>query len=820
MREEKESSELQAVAHVQIVRQFEGHLRLRSPAFSLCDGLLQRLIKVAFSVDGVDSVTVNTWSSSALIRHRCSEDSIRRIVTDLTNGSRPRQPRRSRLSSFLLPLRWVRGKVTFVRARENITAWEVVHSIPGRLRIAHPFLRRSPEYCACIEKALLSFPQVEAAKASSTTGTVLVLYDEDLPLDHVLTVLDEELGSAVRKKEKLEAAEEFNPLVVSSSALVLASVSEFCLPCVLPLAFGLTFYAAYPIFKQACHALMVKKKIKADILDAIVVICCLAVGQVTIGAFMVWILDVARGLLDSTVKTSRKLLSDLFGTAPRFATVVSDGKESKVPIDKVQRGDEVVVYTGEQIPVDGTVVSGDAMVDQHILTGESGPVEKTRGDGVFASTLVLAGTIFIQVEESADNASAAKIAKIITESASHQTKVQSSGERMADRMVVPTLALAAGGLASAGASASFAILNADYGTGIRVACPMAMLSCLARAAKHGIVIKKGTVLETLPSVDTFVFDKTGTLTQEMPEVTSVASYEKGVSEETVLWYAATAEQRFSHPIAKAILEAAAKSNLALPESDALKYHVGFGIEVEVNDDLIKVGSIRFMRKEGIDIPNNALNFAAEARRKGGSVILLARNKSALGLVALESSHRPEAYGVIQRLKERADTRVVLLSGDNEEPTRVLATKLGIEEYHAQMLPQDKADYVRTLQKQGQKVAMTGDGINDGIALSKADVSISLQGGSDLAMDVADVIFMDGDLAKFDLLLDISHTFNNKLRRSFLMVVVSNSICIAGALVGLIGLSSSLVFNNGINFISVLYGMSPFFVPAEDEPQPY
>lgn len=805
---------------VEVVRQFDGHLRLRCEAFAGENGFLPRFLEKVFSCKAVESVTVSPISSTALIRYNGNRRCSRQILTRITSGGRKTTSKTARPSvpSYLSALTALRGKVTFTRNPECLTAWKFVHSSLGRVRVAHPLLRMNSEYCAHAEKALLRLPEVQKVKASAATGTVLVLYGGDLRPNHIITVLDSELESITRKQPNSKQGPKTR-LAISSSALGLATVSHLWAPWAMPFSAALTFCAGYPVFKKACHAIAVKRKIKVDILDSIVVMSCLAAGQHGIAAFMVWVLDVADALLDKTSNTSRRLLSELFGKQPRFATVVVDGKETKRPLDETQRGDMVAVYAGEQIPVDGTVVSGDAMVDQHTLTGESAPVEKTKGDQAFASTVILAGKILIRVEESADNTSAAKIARIITESGNYQSKVQSTGERIADKMVVPTLALASVGLARGGTSMALAIINADYGTGIRVAAPMGLLACLARACKSGIVIKKGSALERLSSVDTFIFDKTGTLTREMPEVVSVRSFQKGVSEEQVFWYTATAEQRFSHPIARAILEHAAKLELSLPSRDGLKYHVGFGIEVNVNGDTVKVGSARFMEREGINVPIKVVSYTTEVSRKGGSVVLLGRNGDLLGAVELESSQRPEAYDLIQRLQEDSAKKVILLSGDNECATKTVAGQLGIEEYCAQMLPQEKAEYIKTLQRRGRVVAMTGDGINDGIALSQADVSISLRGGSDVATDVADVVFMDGTLRRFETLLDTADMFNKNVRRSFGLVAVSNTVCILGALGGVVGLSASVLLNNGVNFIALVYGMKPLFHPMEDANSP-
>ena len=801
---------------VRVVRQFDGHVRLHCEAFAAGHDRLPRFLKKVFSCDAVQSVTVSPISTTVLIRYNGNGRCSTQILAQFTTGGRKTTSKTARPSvpSYLPALTLLRRKVTFTRHPKGVTAWKVVHSSSGRLRLTHPLLCANSEYCAHAEKALLRLPQVHSVKASAATGAVLVLYGCDLRADQIITVLDSELESITREESKPNQGPKTG-LALSSSALALTTVSHLWMPWALPFSAALTFGAGYPVFKKACHAIAVKKKIKVDILDSIVVISCLAAGQHGIAAFMVWILDVADALLDKTCNTSRRLLSELFGKQPRFATVVVDAKETKTPLDDIRRGDMVAVYAGEQIPVDGTVVSGDAMVDQHTLTGESAPVEKTNGDRAFASTVILAGQILMSVEESADNTSAAKIARIITESGNYQSKVQSTGERIADKMVLPTLGLASVGWATGGQNMALAIINADYGTGIRVAAPMGLLACLARACRSGIIVKKGSALERLSSVDTFIFEKTGTLTREMPEVASVRSFEKGVSEEQVFWYTATAEQRFSHPIARAILEHATELELSLPSRDALKYHVGFGIEVNVNGDSVKVGSARFMEREGIHVPMDVVSYITEVSKKGGSVVLLGRNGRLSGAVELESSQRPEAYDLIQRLQKDSAKKVILLSGDNEAATKTVAGQLGIQEYCAQMLPQEKAEYVKRLQRRGRVVAMTGDGINDGIALSLADVSISLRGGSDVATDVADVVFMDGTLGQFETLIDVADMFNRNVRRSFGLVAVSNTVCIVGALGGVIGLSASVLLNNGVNLLALMYGMKPLFCEMED-----
>lgn len=333
---------------------------------------------------------------------------------------------------------------------------------------------------------------------------------------------------------------------------------------------------------------------------------------------------------------------------------------------------------------------------------------------------------------------------------------------------------------------------------------------MAITAKQGALIKEAHVLESLKDTDVVLFDKTGTLTQEVPEVSRIISADGLFEETNILLYAAAAEQKFSHPISRALLQKAEQLAMTLPPRNESEYHVGFGIKVGIYDDLVKVGSSRYIEKEEIDIPESIQKELRNTRAQGNSAILVAVNEKLVGMIEFQSSRRPEADIVIDKLRKRGIREIVLISGDHEAPTRYLAGKLGMDRYFAGVLPHEKAEYVRLLQKEGKKVIMVGDGVNDSIALSCADIGISISGASTIAVDVSDVVFMDGDLSKFDYLFDISDAFNRNVRRSFLMILIPNTLCIALAFIRLAGLSASMVLNNGFNFLSAINGMLPYF----------
>jgi len=758
--------------------------------------LFLEFVKQVFSIPGVKNVRVNPEERTASISYDSRQTGWKSIVSGIVNKST--DSKKLYISQSLISCPGLSKKgICFAQYGNLLTNWEVLHELPGRIRIKHPILFYRKGCCKDLETALLDTPGVEKAKSV-------------INRNQLIEISDIALKSIPEEAKKIEKPSiQGLPLSTLTTGLALVpGLGLYTVPLIL--------YTGWPIFKRAGQALK-RKKIKVDILDAAVIGSCLVFRQYGAAAFMVWILDVADILLDRTSQQSKGLLDKAFGQQARFAWVLKGKREIQVPIEKIDRGDVVVVSTGEQIPVDGKVKRGEGMVDQQILTGESAPVEKKLNDEVLASTVVLAGKLYVEVEKAGRETTTAKIAEIIKKSAEYKPRVMSSGERMADKAVIPTLGLAGVGMATGGSQSLMAILNADFGTGIRVAAPTAVLAHIAKAARSGIIIKKGVVLETLPEIDTFLFDKTGTLTREIPEIANIIPARKDVLEDRILAYAASAEQRLSHPIAKAILEKANQLKIRIPKRDESKYHVGFGIQSVINGDKVKVGSLRFMEKEGIEVPPFLEERLKETHNHGKTAILVSINDFLAGAIEFQPSHRAEAYDTIQKLKQRGIENLVLISGDHEAATQDTAQKLGINYYFSGVLPQEKANYVRELQKRGAKVAMVGDGINDGAALSLADISISLEGASSIAVDVADVVFMDGNLTKLDQLYDISISLKKSLNRSFKLIVVPNVICIAGALLRVVNLGMSLVLNNIFNMAATVQATVPLYRATEPIP---
>jgi heavy metal translocating P-type ATPase len=706
-------------------------------------------------------------------------------------------------------------------AAVGAVGWAVRSEVPGRLRLWHAAIGYSPAARQRMEVALLSLDGVRSYTFSRHVSTVLVRFDpRSLAGDAIREALEAALaGREAPGRGEVSADDEIDEatfnLTASTGALGLALAAGLAPP-LGPLAFLATALASLHIDRDAVEALLKERRLKVDVLDATVVTLALTYNYVLAAAFMVWVVDAADVMLARATHHSRELLTEVFGRQVRFAWLLVDGEEVKTDVVDLEPGDQVVVKAGEPIPVDGVVVAGDAMVDQQALTGEFDPAERSAGEPVFALTSVLAGRLVIEARQTGSETRAAQVVRIIEDAVEHKVRLQSLSEVFADAMVVPTLALGAVGRVFVGPGAMLAIINADFGTGIRIAGPLALFSSLSVAARNGVVVKNGGVLESLHTIDAMIFDKTGTLTEETPVVERVLSLDPAIDEDQLLSWVACAERRFAHPIARAIAGRALERGLDIPTVAEGDFHVGFGIEVRLGDAHLQVGSRRYMEREGVPIPAAVGRRVKGGLAGGGSIVYAAVDGKLTGLIELRASARPEAARIIDHLRERGIERIYLISGDNEAATRALAEKLGIDDYFAEVLPEHKARYVDELRSQGLKVGMVGDGINDSAALARADYSFSLRGAADVATDVADVVFMHGDLSRFELLFEISEGLQENVQRSFLLTLVPNSICIVGALAGVFGLGVSLVLNNVFNLVATLNGLLPMYGFADQD----
>jgi Cu2+-exporting ATPase len=548
---------------------------------------------------------------------------------------------------------------------------------------------------------------------------------------------------------------------------------------IVPLIIGTGLYLSLPIYQIAYETSVKERRLGTAHLLALYFTGMWLGGFYVVGMLGAILASLIQKITLVCEDMSRYELVNIFQQQPRSVWVLLDGTEMEIPFAQLKAGDVLVLDVGHTIPVDGVIVEGIASIDQHMLTGESQPVEKSVGDSVLASTIVLGGRIFVQVEKTGEETSAAQIGEILNRSTEFQLSMEARAMKIADRTLLPMLGLGVVSLPLVGTAGATAVLGSNFTMNMVWLRLLTMLNFLNVASKHRILVKNGDALERLKHIDTVVFDKTGTLTLEQPHVIAVHSVgERSAAE--VLTLAAAAEHRQSHPVAQAIIAAAAEQQLTLPSIDDAQYEVGFGIKVKLQGQWIAVGSRRFMEAESIAIPAAMQTLESSCSANGHSLVYLAADGELAGIMELKATTRPEAAEIVRNLHERG-LQLYIISGDSELPTKALANELGIDGYFANTLPERKADLVKQLQAEGRNVCFIGDGINDAIALKQADVSVSLSGATTAATDTAQVVLMDADLKQFITLMDLSHALDDNINKNFNTAVGFSLLSVGGVL---------------------------------------
>jgi Cu2+-exporting ATPase len=687
-----------------------------------------------------------------------------------------------------------------------------VHSIRGRvrLRIDDPALLK--QRGQAFEAFLREQAGVHDVRADPESRSVVLNFEpERLDVSRLVERIEDlspdGFPTPTTGAVEPEGGSSWIPLALSGAAVALAALGETAM---LP---WLLAGAAVPIVARAFESVASRGKLNVDTLDAAATALLVTRGQFQTAAVMVCLVSLGDFIRDLTLYRSRRAIEDLFDGKGHFAWLVRDGKKIQVAVEDVQHGDEVVVYPGELIPVDGVVRGGRAMVDQKTLTGESMPVEKEAGSPVYAATALREGKLYIEASKVGSETLVAKVVQLVRDAPIRETRAQSYAEHFADR-IVPWSFLGAGGmfLATGTVDQAAALLIVDYGTGIRVAAPTTVLSSLARAARQGILIKGGRCLEQLAEIDVVVFDKTGTLTVGDIEVVEILpTGHTKVAAERVLALAAAAEERLTHPISEAIVRAAKTRGVAIPERDASHYVIGLGVEASVEGETVLVGCERFMKSKGVTMRRTARGARPEAEG-GASPIFVAADGELIGVLVCSDPVRPEAADVVRGLRARGVHDVIMLTGDQPSVASRVAEAVGISRYIADALPEEKSAFVRNLQREGRRVALVGDGINDSPALAQADVGIAVGGGAEIAHHTAHVGLLHGDLSSIPKVIDLARDSMRLIQQNWAINLYGNTAAIALSLAGFIGPIGATLLSNGSAIASTLNGLRPWLTP--------
>ena len=685
----------------------------------------------------------------------------------------------------------------------------VAHSVRGRLRVRYPtaWLRG---HGGLVEARLRGMPGVRTVQGNTVTGSVRVDYDPfTLAADAIIASL-RELGEqldaprldsvpTVRPRARLTSAPGATVNLIGTAS-VLAAV---CLPSPPVWATGLVLASGLPTLLRASETVIRQRRVNGDVLEASTLTLLALGGHHVAGALLTTLRALGEFVVARTVVRTRRSLREIVTPVDHTVPRILDGGRETVRVDVVVPGDVIAVAAPQRIPVDGTVVRGEALVNQQTMTGEALPVERRAGDRVFAVTDVVHGEIAVRVERVGLTTAVGRIVRAIEVAADEKSDLQQFAERLADREVSRTLVLAGlGALVSRSLSAGTAILVADYGTAGRVGIPAAIVASIRRASRAGVLIKGPRALESLARVDTVVFDKTGTLTLGSPHVTRVVSYDDRRNADALVVLAAAAERDFRHPVARAIERYATSRSLSVPAARSRALTVGLGVDVEVDGVRVQVGSRRFMERIGVDL-GPATHDEQAAHAMGAAPTFVAIDGRLAGLLVLEDELRDDAPAAVRALRERRMRNVILLSGDHPEPTRVIATSLGLRHYYSELLPEDKARLIRTLKDEGRVVAMVGDGVNDALALTAADVGISVPGGAEVTTEAADVVLLRGGLDQVVRALDMAAESIGAVRGTLRTAAQVNLAVVGLASFGLARPLASILLSHGTTVASAM-----------------
>lgn len=556
------------------------------------------------------------------------------------------------------------------------------------------------------------------------------------------------------------------------TALMQSEVSRWCY-----LAAALV--AGGPIFAECIENLR-ERQISMEVLVALAITASLLIGEYHAGAVVAVLLLTGSVLEQMTVARAKSALTSLLRMMPETALVRQGDEDREVPTAQVRVGDRIVVRLGERVPVDGVIVAGESALDESAITGESVPVDKSVGDQVFAGSLNLTGVLEVDAQRVGDETTLGRIARLVEEAQASQAPIQRLADRYARWYVPASLFLAAlvwwltGDLVR-----GITVLIVFCPCALVLATPTAVAAAITHAARKAVLVKGGEFMEAIGQVHLVALDKTGTLTVGKPKVTEVIPLDTLLPEE-LLRLAAGAERFSEHPLGQAILQAAKERQLPLPEPTTVRLVPGRGVEAHLNGQRVLVGRLPWLLEQGVSESELVRQHLTQLEGQGQTVLPIAVNERVVGLIALRDTLRPEVKDAVAALK-RLGVQVAMVTGDNERVAHAIAEEAGIEEVHANLLPEDKLTLVRQWQSQGKKVAFVGDGVNDAPALAAADIGIALGAAStDVAIETADIAILTDDLSKLPELLCLSRRTLQVIWQNIAFSVVVNIASVIAA----------------------------------------
>jgi heavy metal translocating P-type ATPase len=665
--------------------------------------------------------------------------------------------------------------------------YSVVSDLPGRIRVLlGRYVFSEPEGEALAQK-LAALPGVTGAKAGYLTGSILLNYTGQVR-GEIIAALD-----ALELEPAPAGTKPRVPVSFQSELITLAAgqLVRKLLPA--PLRIAATVWSSLKFLRRGGTALLAGH-LNVEVLDASAISGAMLLGDFTSASSVMFLLRLSELLEEHTMRRTKAALLGSLRLHTDLVWVLVDDVETQIPLVDVVVGTQVVIRAGSAIPVDGEVISGEALVSEASLTGEPLAVFKQKGASVFAGTVLSEGSLVVKTRVTEGETRLSLIIDIIESAEARRANIQGRAEHIADRLVPYSFLLAAGVFLFTGnLTKTVSVLLVDYSCAVKLATPIAVLSAMREAAEAGVLVKGGRFLEIAATADTFVFDKTGTLTLATPQVAKVTAL-GDLSREEVLRLAACMEEHFPHSLARAIVKAAKEENLHHEEEHAeVEYVAAHGITTFIHGKRALIGSRHFVFDDEKIPLGEAERLILEAEE--GSVVCLAVDGEFAGIISVTDPVRAEAATTIAALYELGVEQVIMLTGDSEAAARKTSELLGVNVYRSGMLPSDKSDYIEELRRAGRVVVMVGDGINDSPALASADASVSMTDASDLAQDVADCVLTGSDIARLAEIRRLGQALLSRISGQYYGIAGFNSGVLFLGLFGLLPPSTCALLHN-------------------------
>ena len=703
---------------------------------------------------------------------------------------------------------------------------KILHEIRGRIRIKSRALKYLGIHKEEITKQLMQVHYIQSVEISSITGTILVYFDNfSLTGENLISLLQNTLNTYlvdIYKNEKKQISNKYvieRRLQEESPQEILKNIGAAVLLLLLPnpkiKLTGIrrlfnyktlsTVSLALPVLKNGIYSLIQNKRPNADTLSSTAIVSSIILGSERTALTIMILEKFAELLTVYTMKKTRGVIKDMLSVGENYVWKQSDDENTakKVPIEEISKGDFILVKTGEKISVDGTIEKGEAIIDQSAITGEYMPVTKKAGEEVFAGTLLKSGNITVKAEKVGDDRTASRIIKLVEDAAFNKADIQSYADTFSAQLI-PLNFLLAGivYVSTKNLQKALSMLVIDYSCGIRLSTATAFSASINTAAKNGILIKGSNYLEELSKSDTVIFDKTGTITEGKPKIQTLKTFGKNMKDNRMLALAAAAEETSSHPLASAILNEIKNRGLKIPKHKESVIKVARGIETFVNKDIIRVGSLKYMEENDISL-EVASDIVKGMQNRGEIVIYVAKNNDLIGVIGVSDPPRENIKKAMNRLRNQGIDDIVLLTGDLRQQAETIASRMSMDRYESELLPEDKAKDILKFRSIGSKVIMIGDGINDAPALSYANVGIALGSSrTDIAMEAADVTITSDDPLLIPGVIGLAKNTVKIIKQNFAMAIGINSFALVLGATGLLPAIYSSILHNSITILVV------------------